>query len=111
MLQKGIHFIAMQVSGHNHSKGQKFDKLELLAVGYERLKAEDLGIVTAGIKTLYLFGYEDSALILGIWNAMSKKGLETISINFLNRSECYDHDYIVEGVFEYYKSQYNRMTT
>lgn len=81
--------------------GQKFNNLEILAVGYERLSAEEFKLFPAGVKELYLFGYEDSALILDIWNSMSNKGLETISINFLNRSECYDCDNIVEGVFEY----------
>lgn len=85
----------------DYFKGKTFPNLELLAIGYERLKAEDFGIVATGIKELHLFGYEDSALILGIWNALSTKGLETVSINFLNRSDCYDFDNIVEGVFEY----------
>lgn len=83
--------------------GQKLNNLETLAVGYERLSVEQFRLFPASIKELYLFGYEDSALILDIWNSLPNKGLETISINFLNRSECYDLDNIVDGVFEYKK--------
>lgn len=84
-----------------HFNGHKCDNLEVLAVGYERLSVEEFKFFAAGIKELHLFGYEDSAVILDIWNTVANKGLEMISIHFLNRSDCYDINNIVEGVFEY----------
>lgn len=73
-------------------KSQKLNKLEMLAVGFEKLHIEDFRLISAGIKELHLFGFEDASLIREIWNAMSNKGLATISISFLDKNDDYFDD-------------------
>lgn len=87
----------------DHFKSQKFNKLEILAVGYEQVNVEGFKLVSTAIKELHLFGFEDSALILEIWNTMSKTEVETISIGFEEESYYTDNN-LIEGVLEYQKT-------